>query len=106
MCEILEKNPRVGMVLGNRFNKKYAEESDKNEFYFGNKILGFAQKIINGVDLIDPYSGLRIIRFDLLKDWKPQAKGFDIEAELNYHIQSLGYEIREFPIKYRKRLGK
>lgn len=106
MSEILENNPKIGMILGNRFSKKYADESDKNQFYIGNKILGFAQKLIGGVNLIDPYSGLRIIRFELLKDWKPQSKGFDIEAELNQHIQTLGYEIKEFPIIYRKRLGK
>jgi dolichol-phosphate mannosyltransferase len=32
--------------------------------------------------------------------------GFDIEAELNCHVNSKGYDIVEIPIKYRSRLGK
>jgi len=94
------------MVLGDRFSKTYEKESDRNQFYVGNRILGFAQRIINGVKLNDPYTGLRLIRFELLKGWKPRSSGFDIEAELNHRIDRLGYKIVELPIKYRKRLGK
>lgn len=106
MVSVLDLNSGVGMVLGNRFNRIYEHESDRNQFYVGNRILGFVQKIFNGVDLEDPYTGLRIVRSELLKDWKPKSKGFDIEAELNHHIKRLGYTIVEMPIKYRKRLGK
>ena len=105
MC-VLELSPEVGMVLGDRFSKKYENESDRNHFYVGNRILGFAQRVFNGVKLNDPYTGLRLIRFELLKDWKPQSSGFDIEAELNQHIDRMGYKIVELPIKYRKRLGR
>ncbi len=62
--------------------------------------------MFNGIKLNDPYTGLRLIRFELLKGWKPRSQGFDIEAELNHHIERLGYKIVELPIKYRKRLGK
>ena len=106
MIGVLELSPEVGMVLGNRFSKKYEEESDRNQFYVGNKILGFVQRVFNGIELNDPYTGLRLIRFDLLKGWKPESSDFDIEAELNQHIDRLGYKIVELPIKYRKRLGK
>ena len=54
----------------------------------------------------DPYTGLRIIRFNLLRGWKPKSCGFDIEAEINHHIERMGYKIVEVPIQYRKRLGK
>ena len=54
----------------------------------------------------DPLTGLRVIRYDLLKDWKPNSMGFDIEVELNCHIKRMGYDIVEMPIKYRLRLGK
>jgi len=106
MICVLDLNPEVGMVLGDRFSKTYEKESDRNQFYVGNRILGFAQRMINGVKLNDPYTGLRLIRFELLKGWKPRSSGFDIEAELNHRIDRLGYKIVELPIKYRKRLGK
>lgn len=105
MITVLEMNPDVGMVLGDRFSRTYGHESDRNKFYLGNRILGFAQRVFNGVKLNDPYTGLRIIRYDLVKCWKPKAQGFDIEAELNHHVEQSGYKIVELPIKYRKRLG-
>lgn len=106
MIEILDKYPDVGMVLGNRFSRIFGDESDRNQFYIGNKLLGIVQNIINGVKLNDPYTGLRIIRYELLNGWTPKSECFDIEAELNCHICQSGYKIVEIPIIYRKRLGK
>ncbi len=106
MLNVLDLNPHVGIVLGDRFSKNYEHESDRNQFYIGNLILGFVQRVFNGVKLNDPYTGLRLIRSELVNGWKPRSQGFDIEAELNHHIERLGYKIVELPIKYRKRLGK
>ena len=106
MIQVLDERSEVGMVLGDRFSSRFRNESDKNQFYVGNKILAFTQNVLNGVKLNDPLTGLRTIRYELLKDWKPKSKGFDIEVELNYHIERKGYEIVEIPISYRKRLGK
>lgn len=106
MIKLLDLNPKVGMVLGNRFNKIFELESDKNQFYIGNRILAYIQSIMNGVNLNDPLTGLRVVRYDLLKGWKPNSMGFDIEVELNCRIKRMGYDIVEMPIKYRLRLGK
>ena len=106
MINILDLNPKVGMVLGDRFSRIYESESDRNQFYIGNRILGFVTRVMNGVKLNDPFTGLRIIRYELLKGWKPKSEGFDIEAEINHHIESSGYRLIEVPIRYRKRLGK
>ena len=106
MINVLDLNPDVGMVLGDRFSRIYENESDRNQFYIGNRILAFVHKVINGVKLNDPFTGLRIIRYELLKGWKPKSLGFDIEAEINNHVMQSGYNIVEVPIKYRKRLGK
>lgn len=105
MINILDEDSLVGMVLGNRFNKIYRKESSKDQFYIGNKILGFVQRVINGVKLNDPFTGLRIIRFQLLSGWLPKSADFDIEAELNSYINQSGYKIVEIPIIYRKRIG-
>lgn len=107
MVEILEQNPNVGMVIGNRLNGEHNfDKHCTNPFYIGNRILAFAQHIFNGVKLEDPLSGLRVVRADILKNWKPKSKGFDVEAEMNFLVEREGHQIVEIPIEYRRRLGK
>jgi len=105
MIRILEENPEVGMVTGNRFNHMLTPAAMKNPFYLGNRLLAIAQHILNGVKLNDPLTGLRVIRWRLLKNWKPKSRGFDIEAELNHQVERCGYQITEVSIPYRARLG-
>jgi hypothetical protein len=105
MIEILEKNPQVGMVCGNRFNGKIETKVVRNSFYFGNKLLALAHSILNGVYLRDPLTGLRAIRAEILKDWTVKSQGFDIEVELNRTVEREGYATVEVPISYRKRIG-
>jgi dolichol-phosphate mannosyltransferase len=106
MVEVLEHNPNVGMVIGNRFNGEHNfDKSITDRFYMGNRLLAFAQRMINGVKLHDPLSGLRVVRKEILHNWKPKSKGFDVEAEMNSHVDRKGYLIAEIPIEYRARLG-
>jgi dolichol-phosphate mannosyltransferase len=105
MIQILEENPKIGMVCGNRFNSHFHLDEMHNLFYFGNRLLAFTHNLFNGVALQDPLTGLRVIRWTILKDWKPRSKGFDIEVELNHQVERKGYEIVEIPIYYRPRLG-
>jgi dolichol-phosphate mannosyltransferase len=105
MIEILEENPQVGMVCGNRFSGEIDPKAVRSSFYFGNKLLAFAHELLNGVSLRDPLTGLRVIRTAILKDWAVKSQGFDIEVELNRYIERKGYITVEVPIKYRERLG-
>jgi len=105
MVRILEEKPNVGMVTGDRFNHLLTVAAMKNPFYGGNRFLAFAQHVLNGVDLNDPLTGLRVVRWKILKGWKPKSKGFDFEAEMNYHVERQGYQIVEVSVPYRKRLG-
>ncbi len=106
MVEVLEQNPHVGMVIGNRFKGDYnLSRSVTNPFYLGNKFLAFAQLLMNGVKLGDPLSGLRVVRSEVLYGWKPKSKGFDVEAEMNALVERKGYKIVEVPIDYRNRMG-
>jgi dolichol-phosphate mannosyltransferase len=106
MVEILEANPHVGMVIGNRFKGQYnLSKTITNPFYVGNKLLAFAQLVMNGVNLGDPLSGLRVVRTQALDGWKPKSKGFDVEAEMNTIVERRGYGIMEVPIDYRNRMG-
>lgn len=106
MIEVLDQNPRVGMVIGNRFNGEHNfDDSVRHPFYVGNRLLAFAQHVVNGIKLDDPLSGLRVVRSQILRGWKVKSKGFDVEAEMNFHVEHLGHQIVEIPILYRSRLG-
>ncbi len=105
MIKILEENPDVGMVCGNRFNSQLDNKALINRFYLGNKLLAFSHNILNGVALQDPLTGLRVIRAEILRNLKLKSSGFDIEVELNSIVQKRGYKTIEVPIQYRQRLG-
>jgi dolichol-phosphate hexosyltransferase len=106
MVNILEQDPKVGMVIGNRFKGQYnTSKSITNPFYLGNRLLAIAQLVMNGVKLEDPLSGLRVVRSEVLDGWKPKSKGFDVEAEMNAIVERRGYRIIEIPIDYRSRMG-
>jgi glycosyltransferase involved in cell wall biosynthesis len=105
MIGILERNPDVGMVCGDRFNGKTEAGAVRSSFYFGNRLLAFAHSVFNGISLRDPLTGLRVIRADVLRDWVVKSQGFDIEVELNLLVERRGYRTVEVPIRYRERLG-
>jgi glycosyltransferase involved in cell wall biosynthesis len=105
MIDVLEHRPDVGMVCGNRFNRHLHLGKMHNVLYFGNRLLAFSHNLLNGVQLRDPLTGLRVVRWAILRDWVPQSKGFDVEVELNHFVERQGYTIVEVPIKYRSRLG-
>ncbi len=105
MIRILEKNPEIGMVCGNRFNHHLERKAMRNMFYVGNRFLAFTHNLLNGVTLRDPLTGLRVVRWQVLRNWKPRSRGFDIEVELNHYIENMGYDIKEIDITYRPRIG-
>ena len=105
MIQILEKNPSVGMVCGNRFNSDLNLGEKHNLLYFGNRLIAFTHNLLNGVQLVDPLTGLRVVRASILRSWKVKSKGFDVEVELNHQVEREGFGIMEVPIQYRERLG-
>jgi glycosyltransferase involved in cell wall biosynthesis len=105
MIQILEENPRVGMVCGNRLNNYAEEDTTHNLLYFGNKLLALSHRLLNGVNMQDLLTGLRVVRGEILKKWQVKSKGFDVEVELNSEVERRDFGIVEMPIRYRKRLG-
>jgi len=105
MIRILEENPSVGMVCGNRFKDELNLGRLHDILYFGNRLLAFAHNFLNGVELDDPLTGLRVVRWEILRGWKPKSRGFDIEVEVNHQVERKGFTIVEIPIEYRPRLG-
>jgi dolichol-phosphate mannosyltransferase len=74
-------------------------------FYLRNRALASIHSFLNGVELRDPLTGLRVVRWEIIRGWKPKSKGFDVEVELNHFVEKTGFTISEIPIYYRKRLG-
>jgi dolichol-phosphate mannosyltransferase len=105
MIQVLEQHPEIGMVCGNRLYKDLKMDVMPNVFNIGNKLLSFTHSLLNGVDLNDPLTGLRVVRKEIINGWKPKSKGFDIEVELNKLVEKRGYKITEIPIEYRARIG-
>jgi dolichol-phosphate hexosyltransferase len=105
MIKILEQDPDVGMVCGNRFSSQLDNKALINRFYLGNILLAFSHNILNGIDLHDPLTGLRVIRAEVLRNLKLKSSGFDIEVELNSIVQKKGFKTVEVPIQYRQRMG-
>jgi dolichol-phosphate hexosyltransferase len=105
MIQILEKSPRVGMVCGNRFSGYEEKSALSSIFYVGNRFIAFTHNLLNGVSLVDPLTGLRVVRAGILRMWQVQSKGFDVEVELNHFVEREGFDIVEVPINYRERLG-
>jgi dolichol-phosphate mannosyltransferase len=105
MIKIIEEDPKIGMVCGNRFNSHFRMDHMNNVFHVGNRVLAFTHNLFNGVALRDPLTGLRVVRWEILRNWIPRSRGFDIEVELNHHVERRGYSIVEIPISYRDRLG-
>ncbi|MFB0543646.1 MAG: glycosyltransferase [Candidatus Bathyarchaeia archaeon] len=112
MIEILRENPKVGMVTGNRFPSWINRMRDvfkalPNPYYVGNRILAIFHRLLNNVNMSDPFTGLRVIRYPLIRSWRPKSRGFDIECELNdFILNKEGYEVVEIPIEFRRRVGK
>ena len=105
MIQILEENPGVGMVCGNRFSGYLDLKGLNSIFYFGNRLIAFTHNFLNGIQLSDPLTGLRVVRGEILRNWQVKSKGFDVEVELNHHVEREGFGIVEVPIQYRERLG-
>ncbi len=105
MIKIIDENPQIGMVCGNRFNGHVDKKALYRIFHTGNKMLAFVHRLLNDVELQDPLTGLRVIRVNALDGWEVESKGFDIEVELNDYVQRQGFIIREILIDYRERVG-
>jgi dolichol-phosphate mannosyltransferase len=105
MISLLEQNPQVGMVCGDRLTWQTNGKIFYGVYYFGNKVLALASNVLSRLSLRDPLSGLRVIRSEILREWQIRSQGFDIEIELNHHVKKEGFSIMEVPIDYRQRLG-
>ena len=105
MIRILDEDERVGAVLGNRLHSLLKSVFSGDIYLMGNLIIRSLYRLWTPIRLQDPLSGLRVVRWEAIRDWRPNARGFEIETEMNLYLVSRGWGIAEVPVEYRKRLG-
>jgi hypothetical protein len=75
------------------------DKASKNIFYLGNQLISRVQFLLNGINLNDPLSGLRVVRAELLRNWKPKSKGLkpvnstyleELYLKLRVQVSSVG----------------
>ncbi|RLF08932.1 MAG: hypothetical protein DRJ69_05560 [Thermoprotei archaeon] len=106
MIEILREDESVGAVLGNRLRNLSRWSLLSDLYLLGNLVIRQLYRAWSSINLEDPLSGLRVVRWRAVRDWSPASKGFEIETEMNFYLIQRGWKIAEVPINYRKRLGK
>jgi hypothetical protein len=90
------------MVCRNRFIEHLDSRALHNGFYLKNRLKAFTHNFLNRVQLTDPLTGLRVVRAEILRNWKVKSKGFDIEVELNHHVEREGLASWKFPLNIEK----
>ncbi|HID05364.1 MAG TPA: glycosyltransferase, partial [Aigarchaeota archaeon] len=105
MIKILDENPRVGAVLGDRFSQNKPNHRFTDIYSMGNLLIKQLYRI-RRIPLNDPLTGLRVVRWKAIKNWSPRSTGFEIETEMNVYLANKGWLIKEVPIRYRRRYGR
>lgn len=113
MINILTYRPDIGMISGRQYLpyvERYTLWKRLKWVYFNphcifHRILNAFHRLLNGVNMEGPLSGLRVIRYKCIKDFQPKSTAFDIEIEINCCIRKKGYKIAEIPVEVRHRMG-
>ena len=96
------------MVIGRRVSdlEKNAGRSSGYRFghVLGNKLLTYSFRFLFKLEITDTLSGWRVMSRPFVRSFSGGASGFDIEAELNAHCQTLSAAVTEVQVKYRGRL--
>lgn len=71
--------------------------------YFGNKFLTFVTKLLYGDGVSDMETCYKVVRREVLKGIKINAKRFDFEPEITAKIMKRGFKIYEIPIRVNPR---
>jgi len=111
MIKLLMHRPDLAMVTGNKSTKPrtfgaHLRKLLTNRFYLEDEVFTLMHRLLDGANMQDPFTGLRVIRYECLRDFQPKAESFDIEVEINHFIcRTKRLKIIEVPITLRKRLG-
>ena len=93
----------LDMVIGQRIPEQGAMSKINA---LGNYILTMVIRMLFRIDVKDSQSGMWLIKKDVLKDIMPRGNGMEFSEEIKIKACLCGNRVREFPVPYRKRLGK
>lgn len=103
MAEHLEKN-HLDMVIGSRFIEKKGFQSSSIR-RVGIRYFSFLIKILTGVRITDPTSGLRMINRKVMQEFAANYPKDYPEPESVVAILCRKYQVEEIPVVMRKRMG-
>ena len=72
----------------------------------GNRVITWVFNVLFGTHLTDVCSGMYALRLERLREVEFSTRGFSIEVEIAASVTSSGGEVREVPIRYRRRKGR
>jgi len=106
MIRILERTPIVGMVCGKGFADASPSRFLNGMSHVDDKSVTLIHSFLDGAQLIDPLTGLRVMRASALKGWRVKSRGFGMEIELDYRVEWEGFGIVEVPVSYRGQMAR
>jgi len=101
--QLLSSRKDADLIIGSRFIKGAIFHTS----IWRKMLSSTLNKIIKSVfslSVNDSTSGFRIYRREILKDIYIKSSNFDIQLELLIKILFQGYQVKEIPLEYRKRL--
>ena len=97
-------NDTADMTVGDRLsNGTYGEENDRAFHGFGNNLVRWLIKVINGYAFDDVMTGYRAFNRIFVKTMPVLSEGFQIETEFSIHAVDRRFRITDVPIDYRDR---
>lgn len=101
--ELLCEARRGSLVIGRRV----PERGSMNIVYrVGNWFLTKWFNILFGTRLRDVLSGMYVVETERLREVDFEMGGFSVESEIAAHMASIYGDVREVPVRYRKRVGR
>lgn len=96
----------AGMAVGNRF----AGRMERKAMPFlnrvlGNPVLSAMTRFLFGVKLRDIHCGMRCVRTDRVRELDLRMPGMEFATEMIVKALDRGFDVVEFPIPYRPRVG-
>ncbi|HIP56638.1 MAG TPA: glycosyltransferase [Ignisphaera aggregans] len=86
--------------------RRYGRENIPIVNRFGNWVLTQMFNLLFGTKLSDVLSGMYLVKKESVEDLLFTTKGFSIESEIAAHIAATTGKIGEYPIEYRRRIGR
>jgi glycosyltransferase involved in cell wall biosynthesis len=90
---------RADVVYGSRFLGK-TRDSQSYLYYLANKVLTVSSNHLTGLKLTDVWTGYKMIRRDVLKQFQLREDRFGFEPEITAKIAKTGCRVTEVPVAY------